>query len=194
MIIKKLLDVVWLVLILTNCVFSQVFSQNKTIIYEMGRPNALDYNIAKRIVGKQYKLVFVYVGQNLTDSLGVEHFEKLNRISIKKKSKKYGEEWMIEFNKKTASELSVHQSISTIIKNTKEYKNITNNELYILYDRRRCCKKSYHTYVVGRLLINDEYQMKTVLRLRVNSKNKQIKGVKEKEMPLPFKFVENGVF
>ncbi len=69
----------------------KTYAQKKTIIYEMGRPNALDYNIAKRIIGKEYKLAFIYVGQKMTDSLGVEYFEEKNRISIAKKDRKYGE-------------------------------------------------------------------------------------------------------
>lgn len=194
MIIKKVLNSIWLVLILIFFINNHIYGQKKIIIYEMGRPNALDYNIAKRIIGKEYKLVFVYAGQKMTDSLGIEYFEDLNKVSREKKARKYGDDWVSEFNNKISKEISVHHSLYTVIKKTKEYKNIKNNELYILLDRSRCCKKRYQSYIVGRFLVDKEYKMKTIFKLKINSKNNQIKRIIEKQNSLPFKFEENGIF
>lgn len=160
----------------------------------MGRPNALDYNIAKRIIGKEYKLMFVYVGQNMTDSLGIKYYEDLNKVSREKKAKKYGDNWTSIFNDKVNAELTIQHSLRTIIKNSNEYKNVSVNELYILFDRRKCSTRKYCAYVVGRVLKNDQYRIKVFLRIKVNSKNREIKKVTEKEFPLPYAFEENGIF
>jgi hypothetical protein len=160
----------------------------------MGRPNPLDYNIAKRIIGKEYKLVFVYAGRNMIDSLGIEHFEKSNRSVRKNQIKKHGDEWNFEFNKEVDNELTIHQSLRSIIKNSEEYKSQTVNELYVLFDRKKCCVKKYSAYIVGRSLIGDQYKMKVLCKMKIDAKKKVIKKVIDKDMPLPFTFEENGIY
>ena len=171
-----------------------ILGQKKQVYYEMGRPNPLDYNIAKRIIGKELKLVFVYAGRNMIDSLGIEHFEKSNRSVREKKSKKHGDNWNFEFNKEVDNELTIHQSLRSIIKNSEEYKSQTLNELYILFDRKKCCVKKYSAYLVGRILIGDQYEMKVLYKMKIDAKTKVIKKVIDKDMPLPFTFEENGIY
>ena len=63
-----------------------ILGQKNSFIMKWVDPT-LDYNIAKRIIGKEYKMVFVYAGRKMIDSLGIEHFEKSNRL-VGKKNKK----------------------------------------------------------------------------------------------------------
>ena len=192
--INRVLNVICIALMFMCFINVKTYAQKKTIIYEMGRPNALDYNIAKRIIGKEYKLAFDYVGQDMIDSLGVDYFENSNVISREKVAKKYGDNWMAEFHDKTNSELSKQHYFRGLIKELKPYKKIKNDELYILFDNRRCCKNRYNAYVIGRYFINNEYRMRSILKVWVNTKNNKISRIKEKEMSLPYNFEENGIY
>ena len=55
-------------------------------------------------------MVFVYAGRKMIDSLGIEHFEKSNRL-VRQKTRKHGDNWNFDFNKKVDDELSIHQSL-----------------------------------------------------------------------------------
>ena len=171
-----------------------ILGQKKLVYYEMGRPNPLDYNIAKRIIGKEYKMVFVYAGRKMIDSLGIEHFEKSNRLVRQKKTRKHGDNWNFDFNKKVDDELSIHQSLRSMIKKSEEYKSQSLNEQHILLDRKTCSVKKYSAYLIGRGLIEDQYKTMVLCEMKINAKKKFVKKMIQKEGSLPFTFEENGIY
>ncbi len=180
--------------IVTVCILFYASAQKNYVIYEVGRPNTLEFNNAKRIIGNQYGINFIYVGQQMLDSIGVDEIERKNNVSKRLiATKKSNDKWEREFYEKIINELEEHQSMRVVLKNTELYKRIKNREIHIVFDRKKHIKNKFSVYVIGQHLLENKYVFRSFLMLKMNSRTKKIKVKDTETRELHFSYEENGV-
>tara|TARA_B100000674_G_C37886912_1_gene937085 strand:+ start:574 stop:819 length:246 start_codon:yes stop_codon:yes gene_type:complete len=81
-----------------------------------------------------------------------------------------------------------------MIKKSEEYNSQSLNEQHILFDRKKCSVKKYSAYLIGRILIEDQYKTMVLCEMKINAKRKFVKKMIQKEGSLPFTFEENGIY
>ena len=186
---KIQLQIISIILILY---ISNSLNAQKYIIYELERPNSLEYNNAKRIIAKKYKINFIYADETIKDSLSLSVLESQNRLSNKKLATRYDDDkWHHEFYDKVAQELDKHEKMRSFIKTDSSFNKLKAIDIRIIFERKKFSLKKYIAYIVG-WKIEDE---KSIIRILGTYKAtiKKYKLLDTKIKPLHFSYKVNGI-
>ncbi len=168
------------------------YSSQKYTIYELGRPNSLEYNNAKRIIAKKYKINFIYADAKIQDSLGVSMLESQNRLSNKKLATRYDNDlWHQDFYNKVADELDKHEQMRSFIKSDTNYLKLKATDIRIIFEKKKLSINTYLGYVVGWQIQNEKAIIRILATYKANIK--KYKFLNSKNKPLHFSYKVNGI-
>jgi hypothetical protein len=117
-------------------------------LYEVGRPQSLEYNNAKRIVGKQWNIEWVYADNSLVEKMGHEKIAQHNDSVMNLIAQKRGKNWQERFYPAVHEELDKQNKMRALLKSSKDYERVREKlvEPHILFERKR--KKKRSAYIV----------------------------------------------
>jgi len=164
----------------------------KYIIYELGRPNSLEYNNAKRIISEKYKINFIYATDEIKDSLDVSMLESQNRLSNKKLATRYDNDlWHQDFYNKVAEELDKHEQMRVFIKTDSSYIKLKATDIRIIFEKKKLSINSYLGYVVGWKIENDKSIIRILATYKTSTKKYKLLNLENKQ--LHFSYKVNGI-
>lgn len=154
-------------------------------LYETGRPNNVQSNNAKQIVGEQWNITYTYKAnpENI-----MQHNDSVNAML----NEKYGENWLNTFNDEVHAELELNTTIRTSIMKTEIY--LKSKEA--LFEPTILLKKkgdSYIAYIVGQQKSDDSRLFITFARLMVKDNGLHIDVKDDTIQPLALTFPQNGI-
>jgi len=178
--------------ILLFFLFANNLLAQKYTIYELGRPNSLEYNNAKRVIAKKYKINFIYADAKIQDSLGVSMLESQNRLSNKKLATRYDNDlWHQDFYNKVADELDKHQQMRSFIKADSSYLKLKATDIRIIFEKKKLSVNSYLSYVVGWKIENEKAIIRILATYKISTKKYKLLNLENK--PLHFSYKVNGI-
>lgn len=177
---KKLLSIFFFML--NTLVFSQEY-----FIINIGRPREYDYQIAQKIISKDYNFEIV----NLSDMNELEYYDSLNNILSKKLLKKYNQNWETIFYDKISEQVEINKKIKNLVQEKTKSIHHTQNKYYI--ERKNKCSKN--KYIVATFIENNTRDFENLYKYTgssvVNLKKQIVKYYKwNSRKPIYF---ENGI-
>jgi hypothetical protein len=161
-------------------------------IYETGRPASVEYNNAKRIIGKSWNINWIYADERVANKLGHEamgnHNDSVRALIAKDK----GDKWQTLFYNEVQHELRVHDELRERIRQKREFKTIEDKafEPIILFETKN--REKYIVHIVGQLKEDEKRAFQTLCKFNIQKSTPDF-SMNCKKQPLTICFPENNI-
>lgn len=188
-------------IVLTILSFVLVFSagaQMKYTYYLTGRPFSVERNNAILTVGSNWKIDFVYAGNDVIEMNGFEKIQTHND-SVSKligTTTQHGEEWFNIFYSEVDTEEAQQQKMRTWIKDDLHFAEIEAKliETFILFHQKKgLFGIRYQAFLVGQEKTDLTRTFATHAVYKVKVKKKKLKCTDTSIGKLPFTLPQNGI-